>query len=62
LADYLAKQLGRKIELRAVDTREGLAKSLANGETDLALMGPWGYVLANNEAGAQVVLTILYDD
>jgi phosphonate transport system substrate-binding protein len=24
-------------------------------------MGPWGYVLANNEAGAQVVSTILYD-
>jgi phosphonate transport system substrate-binding protein len=49
------------VELRTVDSWEGLAKSLANGETDLALMGPWGYVLANNEAGAQVVSTILYD-
>jgi phosphonate transport system substrate-binding protein len=38
-----------------------LAKSLANGETDLALMGPWGYVLANHEAGAQAISTILYD-
>ena len=62
LAAYLEKQLGRKIELRTVDTWEGLAKSLANGETDLALMGPWGYVLANHEAGAQAVATILYDD
>jgi len=61
LAAYLEAQLGRKIELRTVDSWEGLAKSLANGETDLALMGPWGYVLANNEAGAQVVSTILYD-
>jgi len=61
LAAYLEKQLGRKVELRTVDTWEGLAKSLANGETDLALMGPWGYVLANNEADAQVVATILYD-
>lgn len=61
LAAYLEKALGRKIELRTVDTWEGLAKSLANGETDLALMGPWGYVLANNEAGAQAVATILYD-
>ncbi len=61
LAAYLEKELGRKVELRTVDTWEGLAKSLANGETDLALMGPWGYVLANNEAGAQVVSTILYD-
>ena len=61
LANYLEQQLGRKVELRTVDTWEGLAKSLANGETDLALMGPWGYVLANNEADAQVVSTILYD-
>jgi phosphonate transport system substrate-binding protein len=61
LANYLAAKLGRTIELRTVDTWEGLAKSLANGETDLALMGPWGYVLANHEAGAQAISTILYD-
>ncbi|MBT9527345.1 MAG: phosphate/phosphite/phosphonate ABC transporter substrate-binding protein [Rhizobacter sp.] len=61
LAQYLEAQLGRKVELRTVDTWEGLAKSLANGETDLALMGPWGYVLANHAARAQVVSTILYD-
>lgn len=61
LAEHLERQLGRKVELRTVDSWEGLAKSLANGETDLALMGPWGYVLANHEAGAQAVSTILYD-
>ena len=61
LAQYLAKQLGRKVELRTVDSWEGLAKSLANGETDIALLGPWGYVLANGNAGAQAVATILYD-
>ncbi len=61
LASYLAARLDRPVELRTVDSWEGLAKSLANGETDIALMGPWGYVLANNEAGAQVVSTILYD-
>lgn len=61
LAQYLESQLGRKVELRTVDSWEGLAKSLANGETDLALMGPWGYVLANHAARAQVVSTILYD-
>ncbi|AVO42715.1 phosphate/phosphite/phosphonate ABC transporter substrate-binding protein [Simplicispira suum] len=60
LADYLARQLQRPVQLRTVDSWEGLAKSLANGETDMALMGPWGYVLANNEAGAEVVSTILY--
>jgi phosphonate transport system substrate-binding protein len=61
LAEHLAKRLGRAVELRTVDTWEGLAKSLANGETDLALMGPWGYVLANHAAGAQAIATILYD-
>ena len=61
LADYLSKKLNRPVELRTVDSWEGLAKSLANGETDLALMGPWGYVLANHQAGAQAISTILYD-
>ncbi len=61
LADYLAAKLEREVQLFTVDTWEGLAKSLANGETDIALMGPWGYVLANHTAGAQVVATILYD-
>lgn len=60
LAAHLAQRLGRPVELRTVDSWEGLAKSLANGETDLALMGPWGYVLAQHFAGAQVVSTILY--
>ncbi len=43
-----------------MDSWEGLAKSLASGETDMALMGPWGYVLANHQAGAEAVATILY--
>jgi phosphonate transport system substrate-binding protein len=61
LADYLSKKLNRPVQLRTVDTWEGLAKSLAAGETDMALMGPWGYVLANHQADAQVVSTILYE-
>jgi phosphonate transport system substrate-binding protein len=61
LAGYLSAKLGRRVVLRTVDTWEGLAKSLSNGETDMALMGPWGYVLANHQAGAQAIATILYD-
>jgi phosphate/phosphite/phosphonate ABC transporter binding protein len=49
------------VQLRTVDTWEGPAKSLAAGETDLALLGPWGSVLANQTAGAQVVRTTLHD-
>jgi len=61
LAQHLAQRLGRPVQLRTVDSWEGLAKSLANGETDIALMGPWGYVLANQFSGAQAVSTIQYD-
>lgn len=61
LADYLSRKLGRKVVLRTVDTWEGLARSLSAGETDMSLMGPWGYVLANHQAGAQAVATILYE-
>lgn len=61
LADYISAKLKRPVQLRTVDTWEGLAKSLASNETDLALMGPWGYVLANHEAGAQAIATILYE-
>jgi len=60
LAQHLSQRLARPVELRTVDSWEGLAKSLASGETDIALMGPWGYVLAHHHAGAQVVSTILY--
>ncbi|WP_374659941.1 phosphate/phosphite/phosphonate ABC transporter substrate-binding protein [Inhella sp.] len=61
LAEHLAQRLGRPVQLRTVDSWEGLARSLAAGETDIALMGPWGYVLANHEASAQAVATILYE-
>lgn len=60
LAQYLAKALGQEVVLRTVDSWEGLANSLASGQTDLALMGPWGYVLANHFANAQAVATIEY--
>ncbi len=61
LALYLERELKRPVVLRTVDSWEGLAKSLASGETDIALLGPWGYVLANNESGAEAIATILYD-
>ena len=61
IANYLAAKLNRPVELKTVDSWEGLAKSLANGETDIALLGPWGYVLANHQSGAQVIATTLYD-
>jgi phosphonate transport system substrate-binding protein len=38
-----------------------LAVALANDQADIAWMGPWGYVLANNEGGAQAIAMVKYD-
>jgi phosphate/phosphite/phosphonate ABC transporters, periplasmic binding protein len=39
----------------------GIALALATGQADVAWMGPWGYVLAHNEGGAEAVATVKYD-
>ena len=39
----------------------GIATALANGQADVAWMGPWGYVLANKEGDAQAIATVKYD-
>jgi phosphonate transport system substrate-binding protein len=51
----------KHFELRRMDSWEGLAEPLSAGETDVAFMGPWGYVLTNQEAGARAASTILDD-
>ncbi len=39
----------------------GISVALANNQVDLAWMGPWGYVLANDDSGAQAIATAKYD-
>ncbi|ABQ35478.1 phosphate/phosphite/phosphonate ABC transporter substrate-binding protein [Bradyrhizobium sp. BTAi1] len=58
---YLAEQLGSDYELVVTNDWAGISTALANGQADIAWMGPWGYVLANNEGGAQAVATVKYD-
>ena len=58
---YLAEKLGRQYELTATTDWAGIAVALANDQLDLAWMGPWGYVLANAEAGAETIATVKYD-
>jgi phosphonate transport system substrate-binding protein len=40
----------------------GLAVAMASGNLDVAWMGPWGYVIANNQTNCQAVATVKYDD
>jgi phosphonate transport system substrate-binding protein len=58
---YLAKTLGVDYELVVTTDWAGIATALATGQADVAWMGPWGYVLANREGGAQAIATVKYD-
>ena len=54
---HVAKQLGRDFDLVATTDWAGISVALANGQVDLAWMGPWGYVLANNDSGVTAIAT-----
>ena len=59
---HLASRLGRDYELAVTTDWAGIAIALANAQADIAWMGPWGYVLANNEGNAQAIATVKYND
>ena len=58
---FVADKLGRPYDLVVTNDWAGIAVALANEQADVAWMGPWGYVLANNEGGAQAIATVKYD-
>lgn len=58
---HLAQALGVDYDLVVTNDWAGIATALANGQADVAWMGPWGYVLANNEGGAEAIATVKYD-
>ena len=59
---HLAQQLGVEYELFATTDWAGMAVGMASGQLDVAWMGPWGYIIANNQTGCQAVATVKYDD
>jgi phosphonate transport system substrate-binding protein len=58
---HLAGKLGVDYDLVATTDWAGVAVALANNRVDLAWMGPWGYVLAHDDSGAQAIATAKYD-
>ena len=58
---YLAGKLDRDYDLVATTDWAGISVALANKQVDLAWMGPWGYVLAHDDSGAQAIATVKYD-
>lgn len=59
---YLAKQLNRAFDLTATTDWAGISVALANKQVDVAWMGPWGYILANDDSGARAIATAKYDN
>lgn len=59
--DALAHKLGVAYDLQATNDWAGISVALANDQVDIAWMGPWGYVLANSESGAQAIAMVKYD-
>ncbi len=58
---HLADRLGDRTSSLLRMNWAGIAIALTNGQADLAWMGPWGYVLAHHQGGAQAIATVKYD-
>lgn len=57
---HIAEKLGRPYELAVTNDWAGISIALTTKQVDIAWMGPWGYVLAHNEGGAQAIATVKY--
>jgi phosphonate transport system substrate-binding protein len=58
---HLAAKLDAPYDLVATTDWAGISVALASSQVDLAWMGPWGYILANDDSGAQAIATAKYD-
>jgi len=59
---HLARELGVDFELFATTDWAGMAVAMGSGQLDLAWMGPWGYIIANNSTGCTALATVKYDE
>ena len=60
--DYLAKQLGVDYSLVSTTDWAGMAVAMGSGQLDLAWMGPWGYIIANNHTDCTAIATVKYEE
>ncbi|SKA15660.1 phosphonate transport system substrate-binding protein [Enhydrobacter aerosaccus] len=60
LFKYLAGELGMTYELVSPESWAAISVAMTNGHVDVGWLGPWGYVLAHQKAGAEVIATAKY--
>lgn len=59
---HLASALGRSHELTVTTDWAGIAVALSTGQVDVAWMGPWGFVLAQDRAHAEALAVVKYQE
>jgi phosphonate transport system substrate-binding protein len=59
---HLAKSLGVGFDLKSTTDWAGMAVAMGSGQLDVAWMGPWGYIIANNATNCQAIATAKYDE
>lgn len=59
---HLAKALDADFDLQTTTDWAGMAVAMGGQQVDVAWMGPWGYIIANNATNCQAVATVKYDD
>lgn len=57
---YLADQLDATYELVSPESWAAISVAMTNGHVDVGWLGPWGYVLAHDKAGTEVIATAKY--
>ncbi|MEM9155878.1 MAG: PhnD/SsuA/transferrin family substrate-binding protein, partial [Cyanobacteria bacterium P01_F01_bin.33] len=63
LFEQLADEIGVTAEVRVTEDWIGISEALRSGTLDVAWLGPWGYVLAQNQTpGLQAIATVKYQD
>jgi phosphonate transport system substrate-binding protein len=59
---HLAREVGRPdFELAVTTDWAGLAVAMGSGHLDIAWMGPWGYMLAQQASGCRAIATVQYE-
>ncbi len=62
LADILTEEMGVKVEAFTATNYVGVVEGLGSGSVDFGIIPPFACVLANNESGAEVLLTSINKD
>jgi phosphonate transport system substrate-binding protein len=58
---HIADKVGADYELVVTNDWAGISLALTNQQVDVTWMGPWGYVLAHYQGGAEAIATVKYD-